>query len=80
MLLTVLAGIEGLESTSKATRIGTLAALCMGVAEDGSTERMRQPGFVGMYRSERGKSICTHRSSEQKLLWLHSCQIFWEAD
>lgn len=53
--------------TSNATRMGTLAALCMGVAEAAIAESTRQPGLVGRYKSERGISICAHISASSEL-------------
>ena len=42
----------------KATRMGTLAALCMGVADSGSTPRTIWRGSTGRYRSCLGTTIC----------------------
>lgn len=43
--------------TLKAIRMGTLAALCIGVADEDKAATTRQPGFVGRYRSVLGISI-----------------------
>lgn len=43
--------------------MGTLAALCMGVADSGTAASTRERGLVGRYRSIRGSAIC--RASTQ---------------
>lgn len=44
--------------------MGTLAALCMGVADSGMIACTRYCGLVGRYRSSRGSFNCTSRVSE----------------
>lgn len=45
-------------NTWNATSIGTLAALCIGVALSGIIEITFEVGFVGKYKSLRGTGIC----------------------
>lgn len=44
--------------TLKATRIGTFAALCIGVALSGMVATTVEVGLVGRYKSCLGSSIC----------------------
>ncbi len=46
--------------TRKATKMGTLAADCIGVALSGTTARIVESGFVGRYRSSRGTFNCAN--------------------
>ena len=55
----------------KATRMGTFAALCMGVALSGIMETMRELGFVGTYKSSLVTSICKANTEQLSLHHSH---------
>ena len=65
-------GMGGIQKsvTWKATRMGTLAALCMGVADSGMAASTRERGLVGRYRSARGSAICSANINQ---LWPSVC-------
>ena len=62
--------------TLKATRIGTFAALCMGVALSGMAAITLELGLVGTYKSDLGSSIYNMTHLKELHALVHSCASF----